>query len=136
MSTNWPNTMYDAKRDPRHYEPKQDALDALRAAVVAQTALLRELSQQVRLGFEARAHVFRGMEAGITKLVTELPEAFAALAERLDKWGERFAYIQIDLGRLQAIEAKLSEIDSRTVNQWTAIELTKKRARRRGKAKR
>src|SRR5882757_1203073 len=74
----------------------------VKAALEGQ-ARLNALVDGLRGDIDKRAHVFRGMEAGITKLSNELPPAFLGLYDRLT-----------------AIEAKLDEAEERATREVTA----------------
>src|SRR5260221_10591958 len=66
-------------------ESKTDAIDALRSAVVAQTALLRSISEQIRLGQAATDGALDGIASTIGHFYADTGEALAGLAERLEK---------------------------------------------------
>src|SRR5438874_2242742 len=80
-----------------------EAINALRAAVVAQTALLRSLSEQIRLGQAATNGALDGLASTIGHFYGDTGEALAGLAERLDK-----------------LERKLTSVDEKAT-LWAAV---------------
>lgn len=155
-----PNTAIRAafqhKQEP---DPTTASVDALRAAVVAQTALLRDISLQQRIQYETYIAFLASFENRLmeatsyfTGFAAKEKDSFAALAERLDKLEPckpttgtevmllaqaeketlRIKQIVLDLpGRLAAIETKLEQAK---LEHWLGP--AKQKGRRRGKAKR
>lgn len=95
-----------------------EAIAALAAGLTARDRQLDALSEQVRQGFKEQIshqiHYFKELETAINGLESKLDtfiDALNALAAEFENF-----------------ESKLAEIDSRTVNQWAAVQIWQDRA--------
>lgn len=96
-----------------------EAIAALAFGLTSRDSQLSAISQQAAINHEFMVTVLTSLENRI-----------------MEMQASQVRWIELYEQKLAAIEQKQAEIDSRTVNQWTAIERLLKKQRGRRKAKR